>query len=140
MKKTQILLPLIVGLLTISSTQSLSQVNRSCSVVCLNDDWIPESYNKNARCQVSVGAEGIISVHETGDVSDKENYKRDEFVEFKLAIFKKSFDSMVSFSDKTYSKIDIKQVLEKCEKGDQIIVILKDAEKFSLPNYKIDVI
>ena len=47
--------------------QSGSSVNRSCSVVCLDDHWIPESYNVGAKTMINYGSEGIISVHETND-------------------------------------------------------------------------
>ncbi|MFT7160276.1 MAG: hypothetical protein ACI9GZ_001449 [Bacteroidia bacterium] len=140
MKKLIITSSIIVCLISVGFSQKKSAINRSCSVVCLEDNWIPETYNRGAKSTIDVNAKGVISVHETNDVSDKNDYNRKEFIEFKVAIFKKSFDSMVSFSDESYTSINAQSVLEKCEKGDQIIILLKDAEKYSLPHHRIDVL
>jgi len=140
MKKSIILCSLVLCFVVVGFAQKKGAINRSCSVVCLDDSWIPESYNLGAKNAIVLNAKGKISVHETNDVSDKSDYNRKDFIEFKVAIFKKKFDSMVSFSDNTYTSVDAQKVLKKCETGDQIVIILKDAEKFSLPHHRIDVL
>lgn len=140
MKKSVTICSLVLCLAVVGLAQNPMATNRSCSVVCLGDSWIPESYDRNAKSTLNLQTKGVISVHETNDVSDKNDYNRKEFIEFKVAIFKRKFDSMVSFSDSSFSTLDAQQVLKKCEKGDQIVIILKDAEKFSLPHHRIDVL
>ncbi|MEQ6118313.1 hypothetical protein [Reichenbachiella sp. MALMAid0571] len=140
MKKSIILCSLVLCFIVVGLAQKKSAINRSCSVVCLDDSWIPESYNAGAKNAIVLNAKGKISVHETNDVSDKSDYNRADFIEFKIAIFKKKFDSMVSFSDNTYTTVDAQKVLQQCETGDQIVIILKDADKFSLPHHRIDVL
>lgn len=140
MKKSIILCSLVLCFVVVGFAQKKAAINRSCSVVCLDDNWIPESYNVSAKNAIVLNAKGKISVHETNDVSDKSDYNRKDFIEFKIAIFKKKFDSMVSFSDNTYTTVDAQKVLQQCETGDQIVIILKDAEKFSLPHHRIDVL
>ena len=125
------------------ATQGLAQnqkVNRSCSVVCLDDNWIPESYDRGAICAIKYESEGVISVHETNDVSDMKDYNRTDFITFRVAIHKKQLDTMISFSDETYSGLDVREVLAKSEKGDEIIIILVDADKYSLPHHRITVL
>jgi len=125
------------------ATQGLAQnqnANRSCSVVCLDDDWIPESYDLGAICAIKYESEGVISVHETNDVSDTDDYNRTDFISFRVAIHKKELDTMISFSDETYSSLDVQEILAKSEKGDEIIIILVDADKYSLPHHRITVL
>lgn len=140
MKKSVITCSLIVFVTIIGFAQKPNAINRSCSVVCLDDNWIPESYDRNAKSSIDIDANGVISVHETNDISDKSDYNRKDFIEFKVAIFKKSFDSIISFSGESYTSINAQKVLKKCEKGDQIVVILLNAEKFALPHHRIDVL
>ena len=140
MKKSIVLCSLVLCSIAVGFAQKKSEINRSCSVVCLDDSWIPESYNVGAQNTIVLNAKGKISVHETNDVSDKTDYNRKDFIEFKIAIFKKKFDSMVSFSDLTYTTVNAQKILQKCESGDQIIIILKNVEKFSLPHHRIDVL
>lgn len=140
MKKLIITSSLIVCLISVGLAQKQTTINRSCSVVCLEDNWIPESYDSGAKSSIDINTKGVISVHETNDVSDKKDYNRKDFIEFKVAIFKKSFDSMISFSDEAYTSLNAQKVLKKCEKGDQIIILLKDSERYSLPHHRIDVL
>ena len=119
---------------------SLTASGRSCSVVCLNQDWIPDSYDRGANCTIKQSANGIISVHETYDVSDREHYNKESFISFKVVLFKKDFDTMISYSDENYTELDVKSVLAKCEKGDEIIIILNNPDKYSLPHHRIKVI
>ncbi len=114
--------------------------NRSCSVVCLNDQWLPTSYEADAETNISITATGILSVHETFDVADRNNYNRKEFIDFKVAAFKKEIGSLISFSEETYQKIDVSKILQQCEKGDQIVILLKDKDHYSLPHYQIEVL
>ncbi len=139
MKK--IILPFaFVAILILYANAQNESTGRSCSVVCLNDQWIPVSYNVNAKTAISLNSTGILSVHETLDVENRNLYKRTDFIDFKVGIFKKEFDTMISFSDDTYQKIDVKEVLKQCEKGDQIVILLIDKDRYSLPHYKIDII
>ena len=140
MKKSVVTCSLIVLINVVGFAQQKNAKNRSCSVVCLEDNWIPESYDRNAKSIIDINAKGVISVHETNDISDKSEYNRKDFIEFKVAIFKKSFDSMISFSDESYTSINAQKVLKNCEKGDQIVILLKDTEKYSLPHHRIDVL
>ena len=120
--------------------QSGESVNRSCSVVCLDDQWIPESYNVGAKTMINYGSEGIISVHETNDISDRDRYNREDFISFKVAIFRDTDDTMVSYSDKSYKKLAVQKVLSQCEPGDEVVIILDDPDKFSLPHHRIKVL
>lgn len=120
--------------------QSGAPVNQSCSVVCLDDRWIPESYNVGAKTIINYESEGVISVHETNAVSDRDNYNREDFISFKVAIFKDKYDTMISYSDKSYEKVDVQKVLSQCERGDEIIIILDDPDKFSLPHHRIKIL
>lgn len=140
MKKITLVSALILSLVLSGKSQPFYKIYRSCSVVCLDDRWVPESYNLEAKTVINRSSKGVLSVRETGDFSDKSNTNRKDFVEFKIAIFKKGFDSLVSFSDETYTSISAKEVLDDCEAGDRIIIILKDSERYSLPHHTIEVI
>ena len=119
---------------------SLETKGRSCSVVTLDQVWIPESYDRGAKCAIEKSATGTISVHETFDVSDRDHYNKEDYISFKVVLFKKGFDTMVLYSDQDYSSLDVASVLTKCEKGDEIIIILNDSDNYSLPHHRITVI
>lgn len=140
MKKSVTICAVVFCIAVVGLAQNPLDTNRSCSVVCLGDSWIPESYERDAKTSIDLKGTGVISVHETNDISDKKDYNRKDFIEFKVAIFKKKFDSMVSFSDSSFTEINAQEILRKCEKGDQVVIILKNAEKFSLPHHRIDVL
>lgn len=140
MKKSMITISLVLCFIIVGYAQNDNPMNRSCSVVCLNDNWIPESYDRDAKNTIDINSKGVLSVHETNDVSDRINYNKKDFIAFKIAIFKKEFDSIVSFSDDTYTTINAREVLEECQKGDQILIMLKDSDRFSLPHHRIDVL
>jgi len=118
-------------------TQGYAQ---SCSVVCLNDSWIPESYNVGAKCAIKYESSGIISVHETDEITAKKDYNRADFIPFKVAIYKKKIGTLVLFSEESYIRLDVQKVLAQCQKGDQIMVILDNTEKYSLPHHRIDIL
>ncbi len=139
MKK--IILPIMFTFLLIfQANAQVESGNRSCSVVCLNEQWIPESYSVNAKTVIPLNAKGVLSVHETLDVQDRNQFKRNDFIEFKVAIFKKEFGSLVSFSKDTYQQLEVREVLSMCEKGDQIFILLTDRDHYSLPHYQIEVL
>ena len=118
---------------------ALETKGRSCSVVTLDQQWIPDSYDRGATCVLKKSATGTISVHETFDVSNRDHYNKEDFISFKVVLFKKDFDTMVSFSDENYTRLDVESVLAKCEKGDEIVIILNDPNKYSLPHHRITV-
>ena len=139
MKK--IILPILfTALLVLYANAQAESGNRSCSVVCLNDQWVPESYSVHAKTAIPLNAKGILSVHETLDVEDRNQFKQKDFIDFKVAIFKKEFGSLVSFSEDTYQELDVREVLSQCDKGDQILILLIDKDRYSLPHYQIDVL
>ena len=109
-------------------------------MVTLDKVWIPESYDRGANCTIKQSANGTISVHETFDVSDRDHFNKESYISFKVVLFKKDFDTMISFSDENYTSLDVKSVLAECEKGDEIIIILNNPDRYSLPHHRIKVI
>ena len=127
-------------MLPATAQSSLESKGRSCSVVTLDQEWIPDSYHRGAKCVLKKSATGTISVHETFDVSDREHYNKENYISFKVVLFKKGFDTMIAYSDESYSSLDVESVLAKCEKGDEIIIVLNDSDSYSLPHHRITVI
>lgn len=106
----------------------------NCSAAFLNGKMIVEQYSKTAKAKISILSKGELTAS-TAELG--ENYTKPlKKFEFGVAIKDKETGTTMLFSSKTFMKIDIKQVLAKCKKGDSIIILTTDAE-YALPHNEI---
>ncbi len=129
---------LCFGLLCTAKAQFDVVPGKSCSVILLNHQWLINSYQKDEKIRLSKNSKGLISVHETGDLTTKA-YKETP-IAFKVGILKRADNTMTSFSDKTFNEIEVNEILKKCELGDKIIILLAKDGQYSLPHHQIEVI
>jgi hypothetical protein len=134
MKKLLIFILLLTGNVVLAQDRF-----SSCSAVFLNDHMIVEEYSANAKAKISKDATGWISAGAVtlGDVAKGE--KKAEItqkIEFGVAIKDANTGTIVLFSPKEFKKIEAEKVLEKCKKGDTIIIMTTD-NTYALPHNEI---
>lgn len=100
---------------------------------------IVEEYSTTAKAKISKDAIGWISARAVtlGDLAKGE--KKAEItqkIEFGVAIKDANTGTIVLFSPKEFKKIEAEKVLEKCKKGDTIIIMTTD-NTYALPHNEI---
>jgi hypothetical protein len=134
MKKLLIFILLLTGNVVLAQERF-----SSCSAVFLNDHMIVEEYSTTAKAKISKDAIGWISARAVtlGDLAKGE--KKAEItqkIEFGVAIKDANTGTIVLFSPKEFKKIEAEKVLEKCKKGDTIIIMTTD-NTYALPHNEI---
>ncbi len=110
---------------------------QDCSVLCLNDQWMVKTYDKGEIISIPRSSRGTLSARVTGDVSLR-SFIPDLSLKFKIAI-RRGYDTMEIFSEKTYTKYPLEQIIAACQPGEAIVVLLADNKgKFALPHHVIE--
>lgn len=111
---------------------------QSCSVLCLNDQWMVKSYQKSETITVSRLTQGILTARETGDVA-LHSFVADKQLKFKIAI-RRNYDTLEMFSEQTFSTFPLEKVISVCQPGEAIVILLADnGDKYSLPHHIIEI-
>lgn len=126
---------LIIFAILLLSRILYSQENfNNCSAVFLNGKMIVENYDMDSKAKISILAKGELTAA-TAELGDNYSKMVDKFP-FSVAIKDKNTGTLMMYSNKTYMKIDIEEVLKKCKKGDWI-VILTTKDEYALPHNDI---
>jgi hypothetical protein len=127
---------IIVILLTILCSHfSFGQKSfNNCSAAFLNSKMLVNEYSPSGKCSVSITEKGNLTVN-TIELSSTENKAIDPIM-FQVAIRDKNTGKLMMVSKKGIQKIDIQNILEKCKKGDSII-LLTNSDEYALPHNEI---
>jgi Zn finger protein HypA/HybF involved in hydrogenase expression len=106
----------------------------NCSAAFLNSKMIVNEYSPSGKCTVSITEKGDLTVN-TVQLSTTES-KAIEPIMFQIAIRNKETGTLMLVSKEKIKKIEIEKVLEKCKKGDHIIVLTVNDE-YALPHNEI---
>ena len=106
----------------------------NCSAAFLNSKMLVNEYSPAGKCNVSITAKGNLTVS-TVELSPTENKAIDPIM-FQVAIKDKNTGTLTMVSKKKIQKIEIQSILEKCKKGDSI-VLLTNSDEFALPHNEI---
>lgn len=129
---THLIASLFLSFLTFVSGETTP--HNTCSAAFINTKMLVDQYTPNGKCMLPTNATGLLSVYTValnpGKCSPKEK------IDFKIAIRDKQTQTFTMYSDETFKQTDIKQVLQKCEKGDKII-LLTTHTRYALPHNEI---
>lgn len=107
----------------------------NCTAVLLNNNMVVNEYSPTGKCELSLDAKGIFTVQpvslQDNNVVIPQGKRR-----FKIAIKDANTKTMTSFSDQTYTEIEVGKVLSQCRKGDYIVFITMDRE-LALPHNEV---
>jgi hypothetical protein len=133
MKKLWVIAVLFYGQICFGQNNSNDKKFNSCAAVFLNNVMIVDKYSTTGKCQISKEAIGEISA---GEVSLGDKVEITSKISFGVAIKNRNSGTILLFSSKTFKKIDVQQILSKCNKGDSILILTTD-DKFALPHNEI---
>lgn len=134
MKTVKVLLCslLLVGTAVLSHGQDAFN---SCSAAFLDKVLIVNEYSPEGTCVLPHDAKGTLTAGEAellgGRKANITNY-----IEFMVAIRDKKTKTLMMFSSEVYKKLDIQKVMEKCKKGDSIVILTLN-NAYALPHNEI---
>lgn len=112
-------------------------VAQSCSVLCLNDQWLVKNYDRGEMISIPRSSQGTLSARVTGDIALR-SFIPDLSLKFKIAI-RREYETLEMFSEKTYTKYPLEQIIAACQPGEAIVVLLADNKgQFALPHHVIE--
>ena len=106
----------------------------NCSAAFLNSKMLVNEYSPSGKCSISITEKGNLTVS-TVNLSAHNN-KAVESIMFQVAIKDKETGTVMLVSKERIKKIGIQKVLEKCKKGDHILVLTLNDE-YALPHNEI---
>jgi hypothetical protein len=105
-----------------------------CSAIFLNQKMVVDDYSPNGKCLLKANAKGTLTVSTA--IFENDKWRAEEQIGFKVTIKDGSTNTLLSYSEVSFFKIDIQSILSKCKKGDSILIsVLKD--KYALPHNEI---
>jgi hypothetical protein len=125
----------LVGFGCCLSTVSLAQAKFStCSAAFVGSQRIVDRYTPTGQCRLSAQARGDLSV--SAVALTPTNTKALNRIDFKLAIRDNETKTVHLFSEKTFRQIPVQNILSRCKKGDQILLLTTD-NRYALPHNTI---
>lgn len=106
----------------------------NCTAAFLNSRMLVNEYSPAGKCSVSITQKGDLTVS-TVELSSTESKAIDPIM-FQVAIRNKNTGTLTMISKERIQKIEIQKVLEKCKKGDYIILLTVN-DQYALPHNEI---
>lgn len=106
----------------------------NCTAAFLNGKLVVDEYSPGGKCVMNANAAGQLTVA-TVDLSAEEARPTGQ-LDFKIAIRDGHSKTLMLFSEKTYRKVQVQEVLKKCKKGDAIVLLTLDDE-YAFPHHEI---
>ncbi|MBN8821959.1 MULTISPECIES: hypothetical protein [unclassified Spirosoma] len=105
-----------------------------CSAAFLGNKMIVDQYTTKGKCIVPATATGELTVN-TVELSSTKS-KAVESIPFMVAIRDKNSQTLTRYSKAEVKRVNIRNVLAKCRKGDHI-VLLTVGNQYALPHNEI---
>lgn len=106
----------------------------SCSAAFLNNKIIVDKYAPEGKCRLSKNVSGKLIVAEA--THENNQWHITNPFEFMIAIRDANTQTLMMYSKELYREIDIAKIMEKCRKGDSIVIMTMN-EKYALPHNEI---
>lgn len=133
MKQLTFLLLLIAGV-GLGMSARAQQPFTNCSAAFVGNRMVVDTYSPAGKCKLAATASGTLTV-QTVVLSPKENKAIDP-IDFKVAIRDNATGTLHLYSDETYRQVPVQNVLARCRKGDQIVLLTVDT-RYALPHNEI---
>jgi len=135
MKKSLSYALLLTGVSVALGTSCLAQASfNNCSAAFVGSKMVVDAYTPTGTCQLPASAMGTLTV-QTVDLSATKS-KAVRPIDFKLAIRDKETGTLRQYSNETYRKVPVQNVLVHCKKGDKIVLLTVD-DRYALPHNEI---
>ena len=114
---------------------SLAQESFSnCAAAFLDGKIVVDDYSPTGKCSLAADATGELTVC-TANLSPTSSIPVDK-IKFRIAIRDGNTKTLWMYSGDTFTKVNIRKVLDKCKKGDHIVLLTTDDE-YALPHNEI---
>lgn len=132
--KTIAFLALIwVGSIFQANAQAETALYNTCAAIFLNQDRVVNDVSPSGVSEISKSANGEFSIRE--DLTAQ--HKNGVSVPFRIAIKKKKYNTLYTYSETIYTALDVESVLAECEVGDAIIFVLEKGKWAMVPDGEI---
>ncbi|MCC6463302.1 MAG: hypothetical protein IT260_22725 [Saprospiraceae bacterium] len=106
----------------------------NCSAAFLDNKMVVDDYSPTGKCSLPDTATGELTVC-TADLSPQGSHPVDQ-IKFKVAIRDQQTGTLTMFSNETFKRVDIRNILSRCRKGDHIVLITM-VDEYALPHNEI---
>ncbi len=108
----------------------------NCTAAFLNNQMVVNAYTPEGKCVLPLTSTGTLTVC-TVNLSPEAGMAVDK-IKFSLAIRDHKTGTLMMYSPKSFTEIDIRQVLDRCQSGDHVVLLTHNNE-FSLPHNEIEI-
>ncbi len=112
----------------------VSPYYNNCAAILFKGKMLVNEYTPKGRCNLERGMKGKLTVAAV-NLTD-EGATPIKNIGFKVAIRNQRTNTLWMYSDEAVEAVQLEEVLEKCEKGDRIIIMTVD-RNYSLPHHEI---
>lgn len=120
---------MLVGLTTFGQKN-----NQQCAASFLNSRMVVDEYSPKGQCKLTLQSMGELTV-QTVALSPTES-KALVAISFRVAIRNGETNTLSLYSATDVVKVDVKEVLKRCRKGDSL-VLMTVSNQYSLPHNEI---
>ena len=113
-----------------------SSTHNTCAAAFLDGKMVVEKYAPNVQAYVNKESRGTLTVNEV--FLDENGGKALVQIPFQLGIKDSRTNSLVLLSEKKALEFDVRNILDQCQKGDRIVLLLP-GNKWSLPHHELQV-
>jgi hypothetical protein len=107
-----------------------------CAAIIYKGEMLVDEYSPRGKCKLEGGMKGIITV--SAVELNEQGARPVKNIPFKIAIKDAETNTQWMFSDKTFKKVMLEDILKECNNGDKIIIITTD-QKYALPHNEIEI-
>lgn len=125
---------LTVAQIGLAQDRSGSEKPNQCVAAFVGNRMVVDQYTTTGKCRLSATATGDLAVY-TVHLSPTESKALDK-IDFQVAIRDKQTGTLTMYSAKQYRQVPVQEVLTKCRKGDQIVLMTVD-NRYALPHNEI---
>jgi hypothetical protein len=108
-----------------------------CAAIIYKGEMLVDEYSPRGECKLNEGMRGVITV--SAVELNEEGGRPVKNIPFKIAIKNGKTNTQWMFSDKTFNKVFLEDILKECNTGDKIIIITTD-QKYALPHNEIEIL
>lgn len=106
----------------------------NCAAAFLDGKIVVDEYSPTGKCSLAANATGELTVC-TADLSPTSSILVDK-IKFRIAVRDANTKTLWMYSGDTFTKVNIRKVLDKCKKGDHIVLLTVD-NRYALPHNEI---
>ncbi|MBX2893543.1 MAG: hypothetical protein KF734_21695 [Saprospiraceae bacterium] len=130
--------PLLIACIwLVGTTSAIAQDNdfNNCAAAFLGNHMIVNEYSTEGKCVLAATSTGELTLRPVF-LSEGKEPQAGPKIPFKIAIRDGGSKTLMLFSDKTHTEIDIQKILPSCKKDDRIVLLTME-RNWAVPHGEI---